>query len=468
MAGSEFLALTPALVDTVDMYSDQEPPPVDTSPPDSWTPVDLSTLPNKPPVPPTLGGVGLVYPGLRHVFSGPPESAKTLAAYAILIHVVRDGGTVALIDFEMGAYDTRARLRELGATQEELARILYIAPDEPATPERIDRLAQHDLQLVIIDAAAGAYSLQGLDDEKRLQVEQFATLYVQPFWRVGTATIIIDHVVKNSDDRGRYSIGSERKLGVSDVALGFDIISPVSRGTSGRYKIVTNKDRGAYLKRGHVADLHLESDPDTHQITWAFRPATDQPLDTEDGPGYFRPTGYMEKVSRILEAATDPMSRNAVAEVAGGTREYVFKAIFALATEGYIGEGEGANRSRPVHSIRPFREADQPIHVPGGSVVRSGSAGGSETTETFGGSGGSAVVREPQMVSGSVVRPPYGGSTTRTDHLEPPNTTSGSEPPEPAAQLGWFGTTNGTFTDSEAAYLGYLETITPDDTPNDQ
>ena len=39
----------------------------------------------------TLGGIGLVYPGKRHVFSGPPESAKTLAAYAIALAEVRAG-----------------------------------------------------------------------------------------------------------------------------------------------------------------------------------------------------------------------------------------------------------------------------------------------------------------------------------------------------------------------------------------
>ncbi len=37
----------------------------------------------------------------RHAFSGPPESAKTLAAYVIALEEIRNGGTVVLLDFEM-------------------------------------------------------------------------------------------------------------------------------------------------------------------------------------------------------------------------------------------------------------------------------------------------------------------------------------------------------------------------------
>ena len=49
----------------------------------SWDAINLANIGERPPLTPSLGGVGLVYPGKRHVFSGPPESAKTLAAYVI-------------------------------------------------------------------------------------------------------------------------------------------------------------------------------------------------------------------------------------------------------------------------------------------------------------------------------------------------------------------------------------------------
>jgi len=67
----------------------------------------------------------------------------------------------------MGQWDARDRLRELGATDEDLERLLYIEPESPATKEIIAGLLDWKPTLVIIDAAAGAYDLQGLDDNER-------------------------------------------------------------------------------------------------------------------------------------------------------------------------------------------------------------------------------------------------------------------------------------------------------------
>jgi hypothetical protein len=321
---------------------------------DSWTPINLNTLPDKPPIEPTLGNTGLLYPGKRHVFSGPPESAKTLAAYTMLILVARTGHTGILIDFEMGSRDAKQRLQELGATHDELSLIPYLEPDTPATPERLGNLISLEPDLVVIDAAAGAYQAEGLDDNKRGDVERFSRLYVGAFWLAGIATIVIDHVVKSVEGRGKFAIGSERKLGSSDVHLGFDTIQPVSRGTNGKYKITTHKDRGGCLKRGHIADFRLDSDVDTHQISWTFT----EPAEETGDAGYFRPTHLMEKVSVYLELQTEPVTRTTICEALGGRKEFIVKAIDALILEDFASESRGAKGSKLIESERHFREAD--------------------------------------------------------------------------------------------------------------
>jgi AAA domain-containing protein len=248
----------------------------------NWEPLNLAHLDQRPPVEPTLGGVGLVYPGKRHVVSGPQESAKTLAAYAIALETIRQAGTVhgtvhgtvLLIDFEMGPYDARDRFRELGANDTDLDRLLYVEPETPATAETAFALVELNPTLVIVDAAAGAYDLQGLDDNKRSDVERFAGTYVRTFWLRGVATILIDHVVKNADQRGKYAIGSERKIGGADVHLGFEPITALTRGGYGLYRVATHKDRLGHLPRPRAAELELRSDPVTHAITWAFKPPT--------------------------------------------------------------------------------------------------------------------------------------------------------------------------------------------------
>lgn len=309
---------------------------------DSWLPLNLAYLPDEPPVKPTLGGFGIVYPGKRHVFSGPQESAKTLAAYAIVIETIRTIDTsAAILDFEMGAYAARNRLRELGATNTDLERIHYLEPHEPATDERISTLIALQPMLVLIDAAAGAYDLQGLDENKRADVERFTRLFVRGFWKAGIATIVLDHVVKNTETRGKYAIGSERKTGGVDVHLGFDTILPIKRGSTGLYKITTHKDRDGYLQRGQLAELHLTSDPDTHRIGWEFKPAEH----VEPGETWM-PTKVMQKISGLLEQQTEPVSRKQMIDEAGGRHDVARKAIDHLVRLGYATETDGPRNSK--------------------------------------------------------------------------------------------------------------------------
>jgi len=369
---------------------------------DSWHPINLADLAEQPPLQPTLG-LGIAYPGKRHVFSGPQESAKTLAAYALGLVVIRDGKRIVIIDFEMGAYDARDRLRDLGATNTELAQILYVDPSEPATPERIAGLAERRPALVIVDAAAGAYDLQGLDDNKRSDVERFTRVYVKQFWKAGIATVVLDHVVKNADDRGKYAIGSERKVGGADVHLGFEVITPIKRGSAGLYKIVTHKDRGGWLKRGTLANLELDSDPDTHQIGWKL--TQPEPVDDEHP---FRPTRLMEKVSRHLGQQEHPVSKNSVCEVLGGRRQYVLTAIDILCVEGFAtADQEG------IHHVRHYLEnEDQTQVVPGGSQVVPG------TGSVGGGSGGSPG-SPPYGWDGNHRSPRAASGTEETDKVVP-------------------------------------------------
>ena len=121
----------------------------------SWERIDLGGLEERGAITPSIEG--LVYPGRRHIWSGPPESAKTYGALCVAVSQIRNGKTVLHIDFEMFAYETRDRLREMGLTDSELERFVHIEPDTPATAETIAALVYRwKPALVIIDAAAGA------------------------------------------------------------------------------------------------------------------------------------------------------------------------------------------------------------------------------------------------------------------------------------------------------------------------
>jgi hypothetical protein len=303
----------------------------------TWQAIDLSALGERPAVRPTLGaggGLGLVYPGRRHVFSGPPESAKTLAAYAIgLRHVQDEEGLVVLLDFEMGEWDARDRLVELGATPDDLRRMPYYGPETGITDASRTAILELGLTLALIDAAAGAYAVEDLDDQKRRDAELWANLWVRPFWKAGVATITIDHVTKNTETRGKFAIGSERKIGGVDVHLGFETITELSRGGTGLYKITTHRDRHGYLPRGKAGELEVRSDPETHALTCTFR----QPETAQAGEDW-RPTVLMDRVLDYLAVQSEPLTRNAIARDVRGKKEYILQAIDFLLLEGKVDE----------------------------------------------------------------------------------------------------------------------------------
>jgi hypothetical protein len=292
----------------------------------------------------------------------------------------------------MGQWDARDRLREMGATDDELGHVFYIEPETPASKEIVeDLVTTWTFSLVVIDAAAGAYSLQALDDNKRADVETFARIYVHSFWLREVATIVVDHVTKKANSRGAFAIGSERKVGGADVHLGFEIPLPIKRGGRGLYKIVTHKDRFGHLNRPRAADLELRSDPDTHAISWTFR----QPEPTTETTAW-QPTHLMEKVSRFLEKQADEVTRGRVETGVVGTAKFVRLALDALITDGYVEETAGIRGSRPVRSLKPYREAtpSDPVATP------------------------SDGVGEDLSMTSSARRPPYGDEPDEVDEDE--------------------------------------------------
>jgi hypothetical protein len=385
---------------------------------DSWQPYYLSGAPDAPAEPPSLGH-NLIYPGLRHTFSGPPESAKTLAAYAIALNIIQQhpDQTILLMDFEMGPRAAKRRWRDHGATDHQLDHnILYLAPDEPALLERIEILVAIHPILVIIDAAAGAFDNEGLDDNKRADAERWRKLYVDPFFDNNIATITLDHVVKNAETRGKYVIGSERKIGGGEVHIGFDTIKPIKRGGTGIYKMLLHRDREGHFNRGHFLDLHVTSDPDTHQLTIEFRPV--EP--TEEGQPLI-PTELMERVSRYLEQQPEPATRNQIVLNTKGKAEYVGKAIDHLVNLHYADETTGANRSRLYTSTRPFTRSEWENQHP---------------TQVLPGS--SPVLPEEPVSGSSFTAPPKGAGRTHDANGRPPVLPE-TDDPEAQAMLEHYG-----------------------------
>lgn len=333
--------------------------PPSAAPSHSWTPVDLLAFAGDPPAPPTIGG--LAYPGRRHVFSGEPESLKTWTSLVLCAQEIRAGRTVVYVDFEMSAAEQLARLYDLGLADSEIASgFLYMSPEQPMTDTQVRAdvaalLEARRPSLVVLDAFTGALDLHGHDPNSGVEVERFYRTVVRPLASQGAAVVLLDHLTKNKDTRGRYSIGSERKLGAADVHLGFEIVRPFGRGKAGLAKIVAHKDRPGRLPRPKAAELELTSSSKTGRIDWQIRATEDQGYGAD-----FRPTALMERVSAYVASSPkdDPPTQNQVEANVNGQAMGKRSAIDRLVAERYLSERPGPRGARLLHHEKPYRQAD--------------------------------------------------------------------------------------------------------------
>jgi hypothetical protein len=115
----------------------------------------------------------------------------------------------------------------------------------------------------------------------------------------------------------------------ADVHLGLELGQPLSRGGTATVKVRVDKDRPGWLRRPYAAELHLTSDAETHRMGWEWRAAGS----TAAKSSGFRPTIYMERISRHLETQGE-MSRTAVYKAGLGRRQTLVTAVDCLVTKG--------------------------------------------------------------------------------------------------------------------------------------
>jgi len=329
--------------------------------PHTWHPINLAQRALEPPEPPSINEI--IYPGRCHVWSGEPETLKSMVAMAVCLDQIRAGKHTAYIDYENGAREATARMRSLGATDDDLARFLYYEPAEPLTGDTEiygavnAQFAACEPTVVVVDSYTGSLATHQCSPNEALDVERHHQTVIKPLMAHGASTIILDHLVKNREMRGRYAIGSERKIGVADIHIGFEIILPLSRGHHGVVRLRVHKDRPGYLQRPITAQARFESTLDG-ELTWQIEPAHTEP---DADITAFRPTVLMERVSRYLELHGEPASMNTLEDTVQGKAGYIRKAVDALVQDGYAVERKGPRGARLIDLAKSYRADNDPL-----------------------------------------------------------------------------------------------------------
>jgi len=330
-----------------------------------WDPVDLDAVlagdraTPRPTVLERADGIRLLYPGRLNLLMGETESLKSWAAQVAIAQELGHDHFVVVVDFEDTPEGLVERLRALGVSEEAIAtRLCYVQP-----VGRFGDLAKDFFEamfaknntptLVVVDGVTEAMSQTGLDPSKGPDVAAFYSTFPRWFAHSGAAVVLIDHVAKDRETRGRWAIGSERKLsGLDGAAYGFEVLAPFGRERTGRAKITVSKDRCGYVRQHEgsgrtIAILELKSWPDG-----GVSATLDVPEKADEAG--FRPTYLMERVSKAIQENPRLTSR-ALRAAVKGKNEAKDLALELLVNEGFVEVVKGDRGARHHLSRAPFR-----------------------------------------------------------------------------------------------------------------
>lgn len=358
----------------------------------SWQFEDLAQLASGIELPPTPtvfqreDGQGLFYRGAVNDLHGEPGCGKSMIAQIATAQELKADRDVIYIDYEDSARNVVKRLLLLGVSGEQIiGHLHYVRPSaKPSSPTSLggwrETLDYADTAtLAIIDGVTSCLAYAGLDSNSGDDIAAWYNTMPRLISACGPAVVLIDHVVKSKDNRGRYAGGSMQKLALIDgISYSVDMTKPVGKGVRGTIVIKSGKDRiseieehcavswssnGSHLREAARIEIN-STDPKLMRVTIA-RPNMIPSDETTRQRGLERPTGLMEKISRIIENAPEEPNQTEIIELlkddgSSARKTTVLTAINRLLEGGWISNRSGRNNRNIYASVRPYRQMDDP------------------------------------------------------------------------------------------------------------
>jgi hypothetical protein len=218
----------------------------------------------------------------------------------------------------------------------------------------VDALMEIQPELIVVDGVNAAMTLLNLDLTSNRDATFFSQQLLKPLALSGAGVITIDHVTKSKEGRGNYAIGAQAKRAdINGAAIMVEVVQPFGRGMTGELILKVTKDRP-----GRVREVSKEAKFAGRVLLQSSAEGTVKMVVEAPQMTYSktRPTNLMEKVSRLLEASSTPLSKNAVEKAVEGKAEFVRLACQILIDEKFISVENGARNSLNLKLLKEFRE----------------------------------------------------------------------------------------------------------------
>lgn len=346
----------------------------------SWARVDLTKIllgTHKQAVPTLFersDGICLLYPGLVHSFHGESESGKSLIIQLEAVSRINSGEDVLFIDFESDPASVVNRLLDFGADPEAIRdhfdyRLPEVKPDKGTAYDDWCEMIAGTYSLAILDGVTESLGLFGYSTKDNDDITTWNRSVPKMIsTKTGAAVVVIDHVTKDADSRGRFAIGGQAKLAaLTGAGYVVEVAEPLGRGLRGVVVLHVAKDRPGSI-RPHCGEFHK-----TTRLQEAARVVIDStgsipiweitPPDTTVSAsgalvGSDKVPVVMEAISIILEGQT--MNFNNLKKLITGKEAVKREALTILEDEGFISVTPGPNRSKIYESLTPYRKPEGP------------------------------------------------------------------------------------------------------------
>jgi hypothetical protein len=308
-------------------------------------------------------GKCLIYPGRLHSIYGEPGHGKTWVSLFLVRERIEAGETVAYLDYDEddGGKSMALRLLSLGVNPDLVSQHLrYLNPqglgrNQLAWLKLKQQLKQWQPSLVIVDTMAPALVELGLNEKDNAEVGAW---YAHARWlmrgiKPQASLVIVDHVTKNGEGRGRWARGAGDKLGRLHAAYAVESTVPFSRTNDGYISLVIAKDRGGEVGREGEAAATVKFHPYDNGSRLDIK--VDVPSSAPIGALSLQYENQKKVIrSRIIgemRATNAPMSRTQLKKASGESTPAVDTVIDEMLNNGVILPTDDDNGRKITHYI---------------------------------------------------------------------------------------------------------------------
>lgn len=339
----------------------------------SWSPLNLDSVLDGTHVQPEpelltrTDGKSLLYPGLVHSIHGESESGKSWVSQFAVAHCLRLEQAVLVIDNESDAASYVQRLILLRVTREQIrTHLFYVRPESsphtsPVELAAFERMLGRPYRLTIIDGVTDSMSLFGLSIKDNDEVARWMrSLPRRIADYTGAAVVLIDHVVKSSENQGRFAIGAQSKMaGLTGAAYTVEVTEALGVGRKGELALRVGKDRpgvvrgfaGEWRKSDRtqaVARFVLDSSVDP--VVAALMPPVETP--SHEAQVASKMQGLRTAIMECV-AVSDRISKNGIDRNVPGRKVEILEQVDWLVEQTYLGLTKTA-RGGEYRVLRPL------------------------------------------------------------------------------------------------------------------